>query len=623
MQLPTAVRIVIIGGEAVNFQRVAQWQQLLWRTGCRAQLLNTYGPTEATVVATFQRLPLPEADPSEMPLVTIGRPLGNVSAYVLDKNLQPLPLGAPGELCIGGAGLARGYLRRPEKTAEQFVTSSWDANERLYRTGDLVRYLANGEIDYLGRIDNQVKIRGFRIELGEIEAVLSQHPAVRDVAVMLRQDRPGDKRLVAYLSSNPGEAVTSAILHDHLAQKLPSYMIPAAFVQLDALPITPNNKIAYKSLPQPDRSNLLLDRSDNSDAAFVMPQTQTEVALAKIWEEILGVSPVGRHSSFLELGGDSLSAIRLCSQIERTFGKKLLLSNLFQTPTLNELAEVIETDKMLAPQSCVIPLKSQGTRDPLFFVNCAQDANQLAQYIGDDYPVYGLNLFGASNRLFDQLDKFELSLLAKVFIDDIRQIQPVGPYYLSSYCGDTRMALELAQEFQRQGETVALLALIDAWWTVESLPLSFHWQMFRKFGAGYALERLKERSHFIKQKLFVFRDRLAVKFQQLSSNEASAVPTQDVELYQAYVTASDTYKPKPYDGHTVLMFSEELQADETGELDDVFELFSVHGYEQLSVPGYHHALFYPKTLVPLGEHLRQSMDRGKKLAEQKLPQMTH
>jgi len=615
LTLPEAVRIVIIGGEAVNPQRVNQWQQMLRRTGCQAQLLNTYGPTEATVVATVQAIPQPTDVSSEEtqlePVVTIGRPLSNVSTYILDGNLQVLPEGAAGELCVGGAGLARGYLNQPEKTAAQFVESSLASGERLYKTGDLVRYLPNGEIDYLGRIDNQVKIRGFRIELGEIETHLLRQPTVEDCTVIVREDEPGQKRLVAYVVAMSGAVISQAELRQALGEKLPDYMVPVAFVALAALPMTPNEKVDRKALPRPDLSSL---GGDRRASGFVAPCTATEIALARIWEKVLGVAPIGREDHFLELGGDSLTAIRLCMQIEREFGKKLLLSTLFQAPLLRELAEILRSG-VVATQSCVLPLKSQGSRPPLFFVNCAQDANQIANYLGEDYRIYGLNLFGATARLCDQLDSFELSLMAQAFADDIRETQPEGPYYLSSYCGDTRLAVELAQELQRRGEDVALLALIDPWWNDDPPTLAYHWQTVRYFGMEYAVDKLKEKAHALWLKIAVLRDRWNAKLRRLAQQAPSAVD-RDVELYRTYRTASALFQPQPYAGYTVLMFSEELQIDRTGQLDDVLANFTEYGYEMLSVPGYHHALFYPESLEVLGEHLRWAIDSAEKRTEQ-------
>jgi len=323
------VRKVIIGGEEAQLDKVKRWQSSVAHFSNPPQLYNSYGPTEATVSATLYQFNSGDTH------VSIGRPLSNVQVYILDKHLQPVPIGVPGELHIGGAGLARGYLNRRELTDEKFIANpfSTEPDSRLYKTGDLVCYLPDGNIKYLGRIDNQVKIRGFRIELGEIEAVLGEHKDVQAFCVIVREDSPGDKRLVAYIV--PPSQVTPNIseLRQFLKAKLPDYMVPSAFVVLEALPLTPNGKVDHRALPAPDFS----DRTNQ----YIAPRTPVEEILTQIWSQVLTVEKVGINDNFFELGGHSLLATQLVSRIRNTFKVELPLRQLFATATVGELAQAI------------------------------------------------------------------------------------------------------------------------------------------------------------------------------------------------------------------------------------------------------------------------------------------
>ncbi|MFN5568911.1 MAG: non-ribosomal peptide synthetase, partial [Bradyrhizobium sp.] len=297
-------------------------------------LVNNYGPTETTVVATSGLL-----DPAGE-VLHIGRPIANTRIYILDEHGEPVPIGVAGELYIGGAGVARGYLNRPELTAERFVEDrfSGEAGARLYRTGDLGRWLGDGTIAYLGRNDFQVKIRGFRIELGEIEARLSEHAGVRDVAVIAREDGPGDKRLVAYYVSDV--AIVAEELRGHLAARLPDYMVPPAYVHLERLPLTPNGKLDRKALPAPEGAAFAVQ-------AYEPPQGKIEEELARIWEELLGVERVGRHDNFFALGGHSLLVVSLAERIDRQFDLRIGLAAVFSNERLHQLAELILNSQLV------------------------------------------------------------------------------------------------------------------------------------------------------------------------------------------------------------------------------------------------------------------------------------
>ena len=331
-KLPESIRLVVIGGEKAIQTRLDQWLDHLGNT---VRLINTYGPTEATIVSTIKEL---SSIDKNRRVPQIGNPISNTQIYILDKYQRPVPIGIPGEMHIGGDGLARGYLNRPELTKEKFIPDlfSKKSGARLYRSGDLARYSADGNIEYLERIDFQVKIRGFRIEFGEIEATLAQHPQISEAIVITKEKNEGDKSLIAYIVFSDKQKPAPHIFKKFLKQKLPEYMIPSAFVSLRAIPLTRNGKIDLKSLPSPE----LEDISSN---VFVPPRSHVEVNLAKIWKDLFGIKKVGIHNNFFELGGHSLLATQAISRLPEIFNVELPLVSLFENPTIAELGQRIET----------------------------------------------------------------------------------------------------------------------------------------------------------------------------------------------------------------------------------------------------------------------------------------
>jgi non-ribosomal peptide synthetase component F len=332
----TQLRLAIIGGDIVLPETLALWHRTPMRA---ARLLNAYGPTETTITATTFEVPLQSDALWCRQRVPIGRPLVNRTAYILDRCGNPVPIGVPGELYIGGAGLARGYLDRPELDAVKFIADPFSAEPaaRLYRTGDLACYRPDGNIEFLGRLDQQVKIRGIRVELGEIEAALNQHPAVRDaIALVWDQEIRGrqgtDRPLVAYIALHPGESLTVGELQGFLREKLPAFMLPSAYMFLESLPINVSGKLDRRALPAPD-----LTRPDLT-APFVAPRTPVEEELARIWAQVLGVERVGIHDNFFELGGHSLLATQLISRLRDVFQVELPLRRFFEVSTVAGLA---------------------------------------------------------------------------------------------------------------------------------------------------------------------------------------------------------------------------------------------------------------------------------------------
>lgn len=325
--LPAGLRLVVAGSDRVLTDRLTDWQV---HFGDRPRWLNAYGPTEATITSTLYE-PGDSASSAAHGTVPIGRAIAGVVTYVLGPNMTLVPIGVPGELYIGGAGLARGYVGRPDLTADRFVPDPYSGipGARLYRTGDRVRWLPDGQLEFLGRVDRQVKVRGYRIEPGEIEAALTALPAVKESVVQLREDTPGQQRLVAYVTPRAA-AVEPAHLRGELARQLPEYMLPAAFVTLDALPMTPNGKVDREALPAP--------------VTVVAPVAQppvndTERVVAGIWGDVLGLRHVSRHTSFFDLGGHSLQLLQVHSRLRERFGPDLTIVDLFKHPTVSALAQ--------------------------------------------------------------------------------------------------------------------------------------------------------------------------------------------------------------------------------------------------------------------------------------------
>ncbi|HEX2076779.1 MAG TPA: amino acid adenylation domain-containing protein, partial [Longimicrobium sp.] len=341
------LRLLIVGAEAMPTEAVGRW-----RGGVEspARLVNAYGPTEAVITATT--FPLPGDYPGGYagPVVPIGRPLPGRAAFVLDGTAMPVPVGVPGELYVGGAQVARGYLGRPALTAERFVPDpfSGEPGARLYRTGDRVRWSARGELEFLGRVDEQVKIRGFRIEPGEIEAALSAHPEVLDARVIVREDEPGEKRLVAYVVGG----VEADELREHLRQSLPEHMVPAAFVPLERLPLTPSGKLDRRALPAPEYA---------ADAdRYVAPRTEAERKVAAAWAEVLGVESVGAYDRFFDLGGHSLLLVRVQARLREAFGQPVPITHLFRYLTVSDLAAALDVP---APEPDAAPADDARVRD--------------------------------------------------------------------------------------------------------------------------------------------------------------------------------------------------------------------------------------------------------------------
>ncbi len=461
------LQTIIVAGEACSADIVARWA-----SGRR--FFNAYGPTEATVCATIAEC----RDAKNQP--PIGRALANTQVYILDRHLQPVPIGVPGELYLGGLGLARGYLNLPELTEEKFIPNPFGKAEtaeeqgsrgeiitqdsalrtlhsqkRLYKTGDLARYLPDGNIEFLGRIDHQVKIRGFRIELGEIESVLRQHPDILTCVITAYEDQSG-KRLVAYIVPRNGITINQQELKKCLKKHLPDYMMPAAWIILDTLPLTPSGKVDRKALPTPNA-----DRSPEAKT-LVAPRDNLELELVQIWEEVLNLRPIGVTENFFDIGGHSLLAVRLMALIQQQFGRELPLSTLFQGGTIEQLATLLRSDTPERPWSPLVGIQTAGSKLPLF---CAHPIGgnvlgyiALGRYLSPDQPLYALQAPGVEGQ---RQPYTEIPELATHYIEALQAFQPSGPYFLAGHSFGGLVAFEMAQQLQQQGQEVGLLAIMD------------------------------------------------------------------------------------------------------------------------------------------------------------------
>ena len=461
---------LVVGGEALSVPHVAR----AWDALPGTRIINGYGPTETTVFACTHALPCrPAADASSIP---IGRPIAGTRAYILDEDLRPVSAGATGELCLGGPRVARGYRNRPELTAEKFVPDPFGdvPGARMYRTGDRARVMPDGNIEFLGRTDHQVKIYGYRVELGEIEATLRLHPSIRDAAVVLRQQARGEKSLVAFWVPAAGAAVSSEEVLEHLKRRLPSFMVPASAKALDAFPLTPSGKLDRQALGE-------LANQLRSASGSVPPRGSVERRLARIWEELLDLRPIGIADDFFEIGGDSLSAVSLLAAIEREFGRALNIENLLAAPTIEKLSELIARQDKDTKIAYAIPIQPQGSGPAFFCVGAGLYLRPLCEALGESQPFYGVGL--EPDGLAQLSPPYTVEQIAGHLVTAILEQQPSGPYYLGGFCHDGLFAYEIAAQLKARGYPVGLLALIE---TVNPNPPAD-----RRFATGLRRWRLK------------------------------------------------------------------------------------------------------------------------------------
>lgn len=617
---------IFCGGEALTSDLA---EQLLPKV---AELWNLYGPTETTIWSAAWQIK-PEDDP-----ISIGRPIANTTFYILDRNLQPVPVGVPGELFIGGDGLARGYLHREELTRERFIAHpfSHDLADRIYRTGDLAYYQPDGTVVVIGRLDHQVKVRGFRIELGEIESVLAQHPGVQQAVAVVREDTPGDKRLVAYIVPRGEQHPTGEELQEQVQQHLPAYMVPSAFVHLSAFPLTPNGKIDRRALPTPDGNQL------HRMSTFVAPKTFLQEQLVTVWEDLLGVHPIGIRDNFFELGGYSLLAMRLLHRIEQACGKKLPLSTLFAGATIEQVEaallqnELEETDN--TTRTPLLPVQTSGAQRPFFFLHGQWEGGafyslELARALGPEQPFYLLEPYRFAGLSVPPT----IEEMAAAHLEVVRSIQPEGPYLFGGWCNGGLIAYEMARQLHAQGQQVDLLVLMDP-----DAP-AFRFQQERRLIDHLIapLLRLKPEQQvdwFLQYRhlrLSIHEWRSQLRSRKVSStNEQTESRDSKIEAealeaeawrpdslfpgkealredwLSVYEWAVAGYQPSPYTGKLTFFWTEEEPARKYN-----WRPWIAHNEVDIHIIPGNHITSRTRHLSVLAEHLRQCVERAQNTLE--------
>ena len=613
-----SLRRVICSGEALS----RELQERFFRRLAQVELHNLYGPTEAAVDVTYWAC---DAS-SPHNTVPIGRPIANTQIYLLDQHQRLAPLGVAGELYIGGVQLARGYHQRPDLTAERFVPDpfSGEMGARLYRTGDLARYLSDGSIEYLGRLDFQVKLRGFRVEPGEIEATLAAHPEVREVVVTMREDRPGDRRLVAYVVAERGSKPAAETLRRFAGEKLPEFMIPWAFVVLEALPLAPNGKLDRRALPPP--------ADDTGRAqAFVAPRDNLEAELAQLWEEILNVSSVGVTDNFFGLGGHSVLALRLVGQIHKRFGREVPLAAVIQAATIENLARMLREEPRVLPWDPLVTIQPEGTKTPFFAVHSIGGQVfcyvALAGHLGKEQPFYGLQAPRLENVGDTQVS---IEDMAAHYVSAMREAHPTGPYQLGGYSFGVMVAFEMARQLRAQDQEVSVLALLDS-----PSPLELHKLppyedddafMFALTGKVAAHERGRNIDMTRQEFEGLDYEEMLTRFLKRMKDEDLYPPEYDIEFLRNFMRGYKTrqkavrfYHPETYPGRITLFRAKETDPWLVEHLKKAgmnmtdptlgWGALSTEPVEVHVIPGNHDRMCYEPHVRVLAKRLRQTIEK--------------
>jgi len=591
-ELPDAferLRCLLFGGEASDPSAVSR----VLRHGPPERLLHVYGPTENTTFSTWHHV---RDVPDDAVTVPIGRPIANTKAYVVDESMQPVPLGVPGELCLGGCGLAAGYLHSPELTSERFAPDPFCdiEGERLYRTGDLARHREDGDLEFLGRLDRQVKLRGFRIELAEIETVLNGSPGVREAAVVLREGTASDKQLVAYVVPAAGRAPGPSDLRSILSKRLPDYMIPSFFVLLERLPLTAVGKIDRGALPSPPSS-----AAAGSSGGEM--STHLETQLAEVWEDVLGIRNIGPDDGFFELGGHSLLAVRLFAKMEKVLGRRLPLATILQGPTIRSMAKLLSEEGWEPSKAVLAPIWPEGSLPPLYCVHAAGGNvltyASLARCLGPDQPVYGLRAEGIYPGEYP-IDRVET--MASCYVEKILSNQPEGPYYISGYSAGGVIAFEVARQLLKTGRDVALLALF----ATHRPGKDYARRLWHARAPWWQLDRRTKRL------VRGWYTRAVVSVCRLLGR---AIPSFLVHrcVKETMRRAVDRYEAAPYPGRTVLFL-----ADKDWKLEPLngWGPYFGENLQTVTVPGKHGSLFDASSAARLAAELRGCLEETRSAA---------
>jgi thioesterase domain-containing protein/acyl carrier protein len=603
--LPPELTTVILAGEKLP-RRLAT---SIFGAAPGIRLLNCYGPTETTVYSSCAFV-----DPADRSEPTIGRAIWNTTLCVLDSGRALVPPGTEGELFIGGAGVARGYLGRPDLTVERFLPNPYGPGH-LYRTGDRVRWRSDGELEFLGRADDQMKINGIRIEPGEIEAALGALPGIAAAVVTLYEDAAHVRRLTAYLVSSSGTFQAEENVRAALERQLPRNMVPTFYIWLDALPMTPNGKLDRKALPAPPRDE---SRSRNT----LLPETGMEREIAAIWQDLLRVSSVDVESDFFDLGGDSLALLSLFATIEARFGRRLTIDVLAGGLTVSRLAQLLGDDQPLqATDDPVVALQPDGRRPPFFCVHGiggdVVHLHRLAMHMGTDRPFFGIRR-GPEARLTDSIGQ-----IAARYISAMRTHQPAGPFYLGGYSFGAIVAYEMALQLARQGHEVGLLAIIDqrkpGWrlTALNALP-ALHRLIVRvpgrirdEWGKASSTDRIKRIGQLISS-----WSKTALGYRPNAVALVGHRSETDYAQLDAHLRAMRDYEPKPLPVPITL-----IRANE--QLLSHLALDSTLGWRDLTqgevrvriIPGNHIAITTEPLVRQLAKALSDELDAAQKAAE--------
>jgi amino acid adenylation domain-containing protein len=592
---------ILCGGEALPRDLA---DRLL---ACGGEVWNLYGPTETTIWSALARV-----EPGEGP-VPLGRPIAHTRLYVLGPRGELVPDLVAGEIFIGGAGVARGYLRRPELTAGWFVADPFaGGGARMYRTGDGGRFRTDGALEYLGRLDHQLKVRGHRIEPGEVEAALHEHPGVQQAVVVAREDLPGDVRLVAYVTARePDPLLSGADLRELCRRTLPEHLVPSAVVVLPQLPLTPNGKLDRAALPAPAAGVLPPAREPG-----VPPRDDLERELARIWSALLGAPVTDVRTSFFDLGGHSLLAARLLGQIERQVGVHLPLAAMVEQPTIEHLAELVRRRaRRLVPASqprSLLELSKGGARPPLFCVHGAGgfvfNLHEVARHLSPSRPLYGLQARGAEGL---GRPAARIEQMATDYLAEVRARQPHGPYWLSGYCGGGVVAWEMAQQLRKAGEEVALLLLIDT-------PAPRRAPAPSRLGAWLAKVARSDVAHLWAYAVGKHRrdsEELLLTL-RLAWRRLRGLPVpfalRDRWLTRAYVRAAESYTFEPYPGPVVLLRARAQTLREPEAAASCWESLARGGLAAYDLPGDHHTLFQGDNARALSAQLEACLESAEK-----------
>ncbi|OLT61096.1 non-ribosomal peptide synthetase [Moorena bouillonii] len=595
--LSPSLRLVMLSGDWLPLTLPTQLQSLVEGV----QVVSLGGATEASIWSIFYPIATVNPDWKSIPY---GQPLSNQKFYVLNDELEPCPIEVPGQLYIGGIGLAKGYWKNEQKTEASFIIHP-TSGERLYRTGDLGRYLPDGNIEFLGREDFQVKVQGYRIECGEVEAVLQQHPGVKSCLVTVIGDVQGAKQLVGYFVPYDQSELTTTNLRDFLGQKLPSYMVPSALMSLPALPLTANGKVDRRSLPSPDFSRVTEIKN------AILPRNEVEHQVAQIWSDLLQVHPISIRDNFFELGGSSFVAMQLMTRIHQQFGQHLPLATLLQEPTVEHLASLLSQPTVTQSVSPVVPIQPFGSQSPFFCVHpigghvlCYE---ALARYLGEEQRFYGLQALGFNGEQ-EPLNRIEV--MATKYIAALREVQPQGPYQLGGWSLGGLIAWEMAQQLTDSGEEVALLALIDSYPPMAkpsdepedraTLLASIAQDLGGLYSKSLAVSVEQLRNLEEHQQLAVIVE--AAKAAAIFPPEADFQQMYYwLQVFQANRQALHRYVPQPYIGKIVLFCAEESEKTTKGMM--AWQQLALGGVEAYSIPGDHYTIIQDPQVQGLAKQL--------------------